>query len=106
MASTDLDKFRNFVMSDSFQDTYELDQATIAEIEKDDVALMKFSFKYLASSLFGTQDLKIKEEKIRARAEQMKETQGEAEKRAKETYEKLLKDRENLLAKKKEQGGD
>ncbi len=106
MASTDLDKFRDFVLSDSFSSTYEINQETIDSIKDDDIALMKFSFKYLASSLFGTQDLKIKEEVIKARAEEMKETQSEAEKRAEETYQGLLKDRENLLAKKKDPSGD
>ncbi len=98
MASTDLDKFRSFVMSDSFRDTYEIEQATIDGIAEDDVALMKFSFKYLASSLFGTQDLKIKEEKIRAKSEEMQRTRGDAEKRAEETYRELLKDKEELIA--------
>ena len=101
MASTDLDKFRNFVLSDSFRDTYEIEQATIDEIEKDDIALMKFSFKYLASSLFGTQDVKIKEEKIKARAAEMNITRDEAEKRAEGVYEQLVKDKEALLAEKK-----
>jgi cell division protein FtsL len=101
MASTDLDKFRNFILSDSFRDTYEVDQQTIDVISKDDIALMRFSFKYLASSLFGTQDLKIKEEVIRARAEKMKADQGGAEERAEETYRELVKDRETLIAQKK-----
>ena len=106
MASTDLDKFRSFVLSDSFKDTYEIDQETIDRISDDDIELMKFSFKYLASSLFGTQDLKIKEEKIIARTEKMKETQGDAEERAESEYNELVKDRDNLLAMKKEQKKD
>lgn len=105
MASTDLDKFRGFVLSDSFRDTYEIEQEAIDEIAKDDVALMKFSFKYLASSLFGTQDLKIKEEKIRAKSEEMKRTRGDAEKRAEETYRELLKDKDDLLAATKKENG-
>lgn len=101
MASTDLDKFRAFALSDSFRDTYEIDQATIDEIEKDDIALMKFSFKYLASSLFGTQDLLIKNEKIKARAAAMNMTRDEAEQRAEKVYDELAKDKEALLAAKK-----
>jgi Fe-S-cluster containining protein len=97
MASTDLDKFRDFVLSDSFRDTYELEPAIIAEIETDDVALMKFSFKYLASALFGTQDLRIKEEKIKAKSAEMNKTRGSAEKRGEEAYMALLKDKEALL---------
>ncbi|MBU0482467.1 MAG: YkgJ family cysteine cluster protein [Proteobacteria bacterium] len=98
MASTDLDKFRSFVFSKSFLDTYELDQHTLDTIKDDDIALMKFSFKYLASSLFGTQDLKIKDEKIKAKAEQIRQKQGDLEKKAEETYKQLEADRDMLLA--------
>lgn len=96
MTSTDLDKFRDFVFNSSFLDTYEIDRQILDEIEKDDVALMKFSFKYLASSLFGTNELKIREEKIKAKAEELKTTQAESEKKAEETYIQLRKDRDKL----------
>ena len=96
MASTDLDKFRDFVFSSSFLDTYDIDAETLAKIKTDDIALMKFSCKYLASSIFGTKDLTIKEEKVKARVEQNKSTQGEAEKQAMETYEELRRDRDLL----------
>ena len=101
MASTDLDKFRSFVLSDSFRNTYEVDQETIDKISDDDIALMKFSFKYLAASLFGTQDMPIKEEVVKARTEKMQAEQGSAEERATENYQELLKDRDNLLTQKK-----
>lgn len=96
MFSTNLDKFRDFIFSSSFLDTYDIDQETLDNIKEDDIALMKFSFRYLASALFGTQDLKIKEEKIKAKAEKIKESQGDAEKRAEETYKELLKDHEAM----------
>ncbi len=98
MASTDLDKFREFVFNSTFLDTYEVDQNTLDLIREDDVALMKFSFKYLASSLFGTNDLKIKEEKIKARAEELKTSQAEVEKRAEETYRSLRDARDQMQA--------
>lgn len=103
MTSTDLDKFRDFVFNSSFLDTYEVEEKTLAEIREDDIALMKFSFRYLASSLFGIQDLKIKAEKIKARAEQIKQEQGEGEKRAMETYEELRRERDLLQEKLKNQ---
>lgn len=96
MASTDLDKFRSFVLSTSFLDTYEVDEETLAKIKEDDVALMHFANKYLASSLFGTQTLKIKAEKIKERAEKIKQDQANVEKRAEETYKELLNDHEQL----------
>ena len=99
MASTDLDKFRDFVFNSSFLETYDVDADTLAKIKTDDIALMKFSCKYMASSIFGTKDLTIKPEKVKERAEQLKANQGEAEKQAMETYEELRRDHE-LLKKK------
>ncbi|MBU0483521.1 MAG: YkgJ family cysteine cluster protein [Proteobacteria bacterium] len=96
MVSTNLDKFKNFIFNSTFLDIYEIDNATLDEIKNDDIALMKFSNKYLASSLFGTQDLKIKEEKIMAKAAKLKVSQAEAEEKAKETYQELLRDRDKL----------
>ncbi|OGQ98585.1 MAG: Fe-S oxidoreductase [Deltaproteobacteria bacterium RIFOXYD12_FULL_55_16] len=99
MASTDLDKFRDFVFNSSFLATYEVDEETLAKIKTDDIALMKFSCKYLASSIFGTKDLIIKAEKVKARVEQNKNNQGEAEKQAMETYEELRRDHDLLKQK-------
>ncbi len=98
MASTDLDKFRDFVLSDKFLGVYDIDDETLDKIREDDVELMKFSFKYLASSLFGTKDLKIKDEVIQKRADAIKADQGNAEQRAMDTYEALKKDRDTLKA--------
>lgn len=96
MASTDLDKFRDFVLNSAFLDTYEIDAATVEKIKADDVAMMLFSFKFLASTIFGTQALTIKQEKIKERAERIKKDQGNIEKRAEETYRQLLQDHEQL----------
>lgn len=96
MASTDLDKFRSFVLGTSFLDTYEVDDETLAQLKEDDVALMHFANKYLASSLFGTQALKIKADKIKERAEKIKQDQANVEKRAEAAYRDLLNDHEQL----------
>ena len=96
MASTDLDKFRDFVLNSSFLDTYEIDAETLKKIKEDDIAMMHFSFQFLASSIFGTQALKIKEEKVKERAERIKKEQANVEKRAEETYMELLNDHEQL----------
>ncbi len=96
LASTDLDKFRDFVFNSSFRDTYEVDEETLEKIKTDDIALMKFSCKYLASSIFGTKDLTIKPEKVKARVEQNKNNQGDVEKQAMETYEALRRDHDLL----------
>ena len=91
MASTDLNHFRRFIFESSFLDTYEIDSETIEKIKEDDVELMLFSFEYLANSLFGTQTLKMNEEKVRAKVEVMKKKQDEAVISAVEEYENLKK---------------
>lgn len=96
MASTNLEKFRDFIFHSSFLKTYDIDPATLKEIETDDIALLKFSYLYLASSLFGTNDLKIKDERIKAKVVELKEKQKEAAQQAEATYEELKKDRDQL----------
>jgi len=96
MASTNLEKFRDFVFNSSFLDTYEVDQETLTAIKDDDIALLKFSYLYLASSLFGTNDLKIKAEKIQQKTEKIEAKRGDAEKDAEKLYEELKNDREML----------
>ena len=102
MVSTDLDKFREFIFTSSFLDIYEIDQETLDKIKEDDIALLRFSYKSLASSLCGTKDLKIREEKIRAKAEQMQEKRSSKEEEAIQTYEELKAERDRLLAQRQE----
>jgi len=96
MASTNLEKFRDFIFHSSFQQIYDIDEETLAQIKEDDIALLKFSYLYLASSLFGTNDLKIREEKIKAKVVELKGKQQEAATQAETTYEELKKDRDQL----------
>lgn len=98
MASTDLDQFRRFIFESSFLETYQVDPEELEKIKEDDVALMLFSFRYLASSLFGTKDLVIKSEKVQAKAEEIKKKQQEIEGNADTTYDELKVLRDNMLA--------
>lgn len=100
MASTDLDKFRELVLSPAFLDTYELDRETMDKLREDDIELMHFSFRFLAATIFGIRDsgFKVKEERLKQKIEQMKKDRAEAEKRAEATYHELLKDHEDLKA--------
>lgn len=97
MVSTNLEKFKAFVFESSFLETYDVDDETLKEIKDDDIALMFFGFKYLAGSLFGAKTLKVKDEKIKARVEKMKNSQADREKEAEETYKQLLADRDALM---------
>lgn len=103
MVSTNLDKFRDFIFNSSFLDIYEIAPETLDRIKADDIELMKFSFKYLASSLFGTNDLKIRQEKIKAKAAEIEKKRAEKEKEADKTYEELKAERDKLHQKLKAQ---
>ena len=96
MASTDLDTFRKFVFESSFLKTYEVDTETIAKIKEDDVALMLFSFKYMANTLFGAAGMSIKAEKIQKKVEEIKNRQDEALQQAEKEYEELKAERARL----------
>lgn len=98
MASTDLDQFRNFVFESSFLETYHVEQEELDLIREDDIALMHFSFRYLASSLFGTQDLVINKDKVQAKVDEIKKKQSDIEGNADSTYDELKGIRDNMLA--------
>ena len=98
MASTDLDKFRHLVFNSSFLKTYDVDQETLDKIKEDDIAMMKFSFSYLASVLFGTEEIKMNEDLIKERVQQIKDSQGEKEKDAEKVYDQLKADRDAMQA--------
>ncbi|MGE4558986.1 MAG: YkgJ family cysteine cluster protein [Desulfobulbus sp.] len=102
MASTDLDTFRKFVLESSFLDTYEVDEETLAKIKEDDVELMLFSFTYLANTLFGAPGLKIKEDKVKAKVEEIKKRQDEAMLDAEKEYLALKAERDRLLKEREE----
>lgn len=76
MASTDLASFRRFVFESSFLDIYELDGETLRKIREDDIALMHFSFRYLASVLFGVSTIKICQAKVREKVSEIQKRRG------------------------------
>jgi len=53
LACYDVDRFRRFVLSDNFKNTYALDAEVYAELERDDAALLRFGFRLLRQVLFG-----------------------------------------------------
>lgn len=92
MASTDLDQFRRFVLESSFLDTYEVDDKTLEKIKEDDIEMMHFAVKFLASSMFGTEDIKIKPEKLNAKVDGIKKEQEEIGKNLEEKAEAELRE--------------
>jgi Fe-S-cluster containining protein len=92
MASTDLSSFRRFIFESSFLDTYEMEAEVVEKIRTDDIELMKFSFLYLAATLFGAQGLRIKEEKVQAKVAEIKQRQDDSVLEAIREYEEMKKE--------------
>jgi hypothetical protein len=61
MASYDVDRFRAFVSSDSFNKTYDVPLDVMATLLADDEALMEFGFNFLKHALFGERFLEERE---------------------------------------------
>lgn len=72
MCSYDLDRFRRFVLSDSFKNTYALDDDLYSEIQ-DDTALMKFGFRFMKQVLFGEKTVAEREGVIENRREERRD---------------------------------
>ncbi len=106
MASTDLDTFRKFVFESSFLDTYEIDQETLDKIKEDDVALMHFSFQYMANSLFGAGEMTIKADKIEAKVQELKSKQDDAMENAEKEYQELKAERDRMRQEKESKKGN
>ncbi|MBS4096076.1 MAG: YkgJ family cysteine cluster protein [Sulfuricella sp.] len=53
MACYDLDRFREFVISDSFNETYDLPGDFKQKILGDEIELMQFGFRFLRQVMFG-----------------------------------------------------
>lgn len=73
MASYDLDRFRAFVISPSFNDTYEVPVETMAEIVADDEKLLDFAMNFLKQVLFNEKFLEERPGAQEKRMARMKE---------------------------------
>ena len=91
MTSTDLDQFRSFIFDSSFLKTYDVDQDILDKIREDDEELLLFSYKVLASMLFGTEDIKVKPDVLKAKVESIQKDQSETGNSMEERAEADLK---------------
>jgi len=73
MASYDVDRFRRFILSDSFKKMYDVSTEEFASFESDDIALMQFGFALMKQVLFGEISIKEREGAGDQRAEERKE---------------------------------
>ena len=72
-ASYDIDRFKRFVFESSFLSLYDVDPKTVAEIKADEVALLRFSFKWLKWLLFKEGEFNLNETEAAQRREKIKE---------------------------------
>jgi Fe-S-cluster containining protein len=64
-ASYDMDRFRRYVFESRFLEVFDIDREEIDRIKIDEVALMKFGFKYIKFLLMLEDALKVKKEYIK-----------------------------------------
>ncbi|MEO5339601.1 MAG: YkgJ family cysteine cluster protein [Magnetococcus sp. MYC-9] len=66
MASTNPEKFRQFVFNSSFLKRYQVDEETAARLREDDEAMTEFALSWLKSVLFGDEEVKVRPEAFAA----------------------------------------
>ena len=71
LASYNLDAFKEFIFSSNFLKLFVIAEETAVKIISDDIALMKFACQWLKFSLFGEPTLKVKDEIILAKKENL-----------------------------------
>jgi len=67
MACYDLDRFREFVTSASFNELYDLPQDLQQQIRTDDIALMDFGFRLMRQVMFNEMSIDIKPDAMEKR---------------------------------------
>ena len=72
MASYDVDRFRAFIASDSFNRTYDVPMEAMAVLLSDDEALMDFGYNFLKHVLFNERFLEERDGAYEARMERLK----------------------------------
>ncbi len=60
MACYDVDRFRDFVVSEGFNAIYDIPADERARMRDDDVALMQFGFRFLRQVLFGENSIAMR----------------------------------------------
>jgi len=60
-ACYDLDTFREFVFQSTFLEKFEIEGDLLEEIKNNDVALLRFAFRWLKLAMFGEQTLRVRE---------------------------------------------
>ncbi|MGD2137015.1 MAG: YkgJ family cysteine cluster protein [Gammaproteobacteria bacterium] len=83
MASYDVDRFREFIRSEGFGTTYDVDQATMDALLSDDVALLAFGDRMIRQIMYGEKTIPMKADALqthlaRRRKQRREGTQDDA----------------------------
>jgi hypothetical protein len=84
MTCYDIDRFRGFVSSESFNEIYELGEEERKNLLADDAQLMLFGFRFLRQVLFGEESIPMRKEAAERRRVRVREKTRAAEREAAE----------------------
>lgn len=88
LASYDVDGFREFVQSPSFQEVFDIPTQELRQIAADDVKLLQFGFRLLKQVLFGERTIAIKPAAVEKRRERYQlKLKEQAERKAQQLAE-------------------
>lgn len=82
MACYDIDTFREFVRSEGFRNSFELDDPTYQRILEDEIELMQFAFRLLRQVMFGEETIPVRSAAREAVEAKLRRQQEEAERAA------------------------
>lgn len=88
MANYDMDRFREFVRSEGFRNSFVLEEAEYKELLEDDYTLLQFGFRFLKQVLFGEISIDTREEALAERTQKVNaERKALEEERDVKTYD-------------------
>jgi Fe-S-cluster containining protein len=73
MCSFDMDRFRRFVLSENFRNTYDLEDSVYEVFAKEDISLMQFGVRFMKQAFFGERTIPEKDGAWENRVEQRQE---------------------------------
>ncbi len=73
MATYDLDRFKRFITSANFKSVYDVSDEVYHQIENDDIALLKFGYRFLFQILFGEKTIELKQDAVKKRSDVRKD---------------------------------
>lgn len=96
MVCNDVDRFRSFVVSEGFNELYDLDTEQTVDILGDDTRLMLFGFRFLRQVLFGENTIPLKQD---AATKRMVRYQEKVQRMEQEAVERRVAEQDEMYKK-------